>query len=88
MGYTVDKKTGKIILVHDVTVSSKAVKQPETQQQRQQEGKDDRRRNVENHKVEGRLQRFVEKRIASVEQLSVVLEPEKSGLLLEYGKIG
>lgn len=37
MGYTVDKKTGKIILVHDVTVSSKAVKQPETQQQRQQE---------------------------------------------------
>lgn len=33
MGYTVDKKTGKIILVHDVTVSSKAVKQPETQQQ-------------------------------------------------------
>ena len=39
MGYTVDKKTGKIILVHDVTVSSKAVKRPETQQQpqRQQE---------------------------------------------------
>lgn len=39
MGYTVDKKTGKIILVHDVTVSSKAVKQPETQPQpqRQQE---------------------------------------------------
>ena len=36
MGYTVDKKTGKIILVHDVTVSSKAVKQPETQQQPQQ----------------------------------------------------
>lgn len=35
MGYTVDKKTGKIILVHDVTVSSKAVKQPETQQQQQ-----------------------------------------------------
>ena len=37
MGYTVDKKTGKIILVHDVTVSSKAaVKQPETQQQQSQ----------------------------------------------------
>ena len=38
MGYTVDKKTGKIILVHDVTVSSKAaVKQPETQQQQSQQ---------------------------------------------------
>ena len=37
MGYTVDKKTGKIILVHDVTVSSKAVKQPETQQQQQRQ---------------------------------------------------
>ncbi|WP_349049521.1 BRO family protein [Bilophila wadsworthia] len=37
MGYTVDKKTGKIILVHDVTVSSKAVKQPETQQQQRQQ---------------------------------------------------
>lgn len=36
MGYTVDKKTGKIILVHDVTVSSKAVNQPETQQQQSQ----------------------------------------------------
>ncbi len=36
MGYTVDKKTGKIILVHDVTVTSKAVNQPETQQQQQQ----------------------------------------------------
>lgn len=35
MGYTVDKKTGKIILVHDVTVTSKAVNQPETQQQQQ-----------------------------------------------------
>ena len=37
MGYTVDKKTGKIILVHAVTVSSKAVKQPETQQQQQRQ---------------------------------------------------
>lgn len=36
MGYTVDKKTGKIILVHDVTVTSKAVNQPETQQQQHQ----------------------------------------------------
>ena len=36
MGYTVDKKTGKLILVHDVTVSSKAVNQPETQQQQSQ----------------------------------------------------
>lgn len=35
MGYTVDKKTGKLILVHDVTVTSKAVNQPETQQQQQ-----------------------------------------------------
>ena len=39
MGYTVDKKTGKIILVHDVTVSSKAVKRPETQQQPQRQQK-------------------------------------------------
>lgn len=31
MGYTVDKKTGQIILVHDVTVTSKATKQPEVQ---------------------------------------------------------
>lgn len=38
MGYTVDKKTGKIILVHDVTVTPKAaVKQPETQQQQSQQ---------------------------------------------------
>ena len=28
MGYTLDTQTGKLIIVHAVTVSSKAVKQP------------------------------------------------------------